>query len=193
MDTNQPIPLGSSQNKGPSAMPVPPKPPVKMPEPKGEKKANKWLVPLIVVLVLGGIGYLLLNQSAKAPSASEEALEGENAAEEQVGEKPSFLWEFAPAGGDGETGAPRTAVTLSVNGEARDIGTFDGSCLVINGSSWELAPNELTGVICWFAGGGDEVGVFYENGQYVVKQGVLEEGAEGESGMRGNYETLFTL
>jgi hypothetical protein len=148
-----------------------------------------WVI--IGVVFFGGLGYALSGTQVVAP------LQGENekikeSAESEGGLRPSFLWEFFPAGED-ELGTPRTSVTLSINGEAHEIGTFDGSCLVVNGSSWELAQHELTGVICWFAGGGDEVGVFYEEGEYVVKQGVLEEGAEGESGMRGNYETLFVF
>lgn len=156
-----------------------------------DKKNRSWMWVVLALIVLGALGYLLTNQKANAPLQEENEEREESVIE--TGDRPSFLWEFFPAGEDAQTGASRTQVSLSVNGEARDVGTFDGSCLVLNGSAWELAENELTGVICWFAGGGDEVGVFYENGEYVVKQGVLEEGMEGEQGLRGNYEVLFTL
>lgn len=187
METHNVIHLPSSQNKGPSAMPVPPAPK------KPEKKSRTWLYVAVAVVILAGIWYAVVGKpaSVKAPADNEqeEALELGAA----VGDQPSFLWEFSPVAGNNETGAPRTRVTLSIGEDEREIGTYDGSCLVINGSSWPLAEGERTGVICWFAGGGDEVGVFYENGTYVVKHGYLEEGTEGEEGMRGNYETLFSL
>lgn len=105
---------------------------------------------------------------------------------------PSFRWAFAPAG-ENEAGVPLTRVTLSINGEERDLGTHQGSCSVVNDSMWTLADGELTGVICWFAGGGTEIGVFYDAGVYSVREGIVEEGTAELPGFRGNYETLFTL
>jgi hypothetical protein len=181
----------------PPIPPVPPKPPVKFEKPKdnGKKSMNVVWV-LVGLVILAGLWYLLSGKRAEAPAPGEEAAAREegSASEQAMREDtPNFLWEFFPAGGDNDTGAPKTRITLTANGETKEVGTFDGSCLVINGSSWALAQNELTGVICWFGGAGDEVGIFYENSQYVVKQGVIEEGVEGESGLRGNYKTLFTL
>jgi hypothetical protein len=168
-------------------MPVPPS----GKKPDGKKKKT-WLWVLIGLVILGGLWYALTGSPSGVKAPKEENVE-DTSMGTQVEGQPSFLWEFSPVAGNNETGAPRTKVTLSVGGEVREIGTYDGSCLVINGSSWTLAENELTGVICWFAGGGDEVGVFYENGAYVVKHGYLEEGVEGEAGMRGQYEELFSL
>lgn len=191
--------MGSSHHKGPTSMPVPPKQTLQMPSSQnGGKKSSTWIYVLIGLVILGGLWYLLTQKPEGTALTGTESEEEQREDEENTNggstlRSPSFLWEFSPAGGDSATGASRTEVTLSVNGDARTVGTFDGSCLVINGSSWQLAENELTGVICWFGGAGDEIGVFYENGTYVVKQGVLEEGIEGESGMRGGYETLFTL
>jgi hypothetical protein len=190
MNTKTPIVLATEKDPGPRTLPVPSAftPP---PQGGGGGKRAAWMWVIVGIVIFGGLGYALSGTQVIAPLQGENEEVKEPTPSEE-GFRPSFLWEFFPAGDD-ELGTPRTSVTLSINGEVHEVGTFDGSCLVVNGSSWELVENELTGVICWFAGGGDEVGVFYEEGEYVVKQGVLEEGAEGESGMRGSYETLFVL
>lgn len=84
-------------------------------------------------------------------------------------------------------------VSITYKGEKRVVGTYPGSCSIVEDSSWPLLENELTGVICWFAGGGSEVGVFYEDGKRVVKVGALEEGTAETEGFRGDFETAFAL
>ena len=108
----------------------------------------------------------------------------------------SFEWTFAVVGGNPTSGADKTEVTLTHDGVVKVIGTYEGGCSVLGGegaSGWPLAEGEVTAVICYWAGAGDEVGVFYENGVYVVKHGALEEGTAEEAGTRGGYETLFTI
>ena len=106
---------------------------------------------------------------------------------------PTLEWVTEDAGTDESIAAPFTKVSLKVAGVEREIGTYLGSCFEIAGSSWTLAENEKTGVICWFAGGGKEIGVFEEEGKLVVKTGDVEEGTAEGSGFRGNYQTLFEI
>jgi len=111
----------------------------------------------------------------------------------RTGVSPRFAWSIENVGTEKETEAPITAVILRVNGVAYDVGTYTGSCFVIGESEWQYLDNEVTGVICWWAGGGSEVGVFRENGALVVKTGELDEGSAETPGFRGNFRTLFEL
>lgn len=98
--------------------------------------------------------------------------------------KEARNWTFKDAGAN-EVGNPQTEVSL--NGTV--VGTYQGTCSEIDGSGWNLLPGEDSGVICWFAGGGTEIGVFGG----VVKQGDLDEGSAEIPGTRGNFRTLFSL
>jgi hypothetical protein len=97
------------------------------------------------------------------------------------------------------SGVPMTDVILSVasasNQKTYSLGTYEGSCSVITAtSSWNLLPGEISGTICWFAGGGTELGIFRENMTFTVKKGLLDEGSEEASSTRGaNMETIATL
>jgi len=108
---------------------------------------------------------------------------------------PALVWSFKDAGTDEATGTPHTEVTLTMNGKAYPAGTYEGSCSEIASehSSWELVAGEQSGVICWWAGGGTELGVFEENGQLVIKKGMLDEGGAETPGLRGNFELLLKL
>lgn len=107
---------------------------------------------------------------------------------------PSFEWQFNEAGLSEESSVPMTQVTLAAsNGEFYHLGTFEGTCFKIIGSSWELLENEIAGAICWMPGGGKEIGVFQEAGKLVVKVGDVEEGTAEEPGMRGNFEDVIEI
>lgn len=104
----------------------------------------------------------------------------------------SATWAFDPAGTDA-TEAPLTFVSVTAGGKTYDAGTYQGSCFTIEGSNWELLPGELSGAICWWAGGGTELGLFTEGDELVVKRGYLEEGSAEVQGSRGDFSTLFVL
>jgi len=103
--------------------------------------------------------------------------------------QPTFSWQLAPSGEN------ETAVTLIMDGQKIEAGKYEGSCAVIGGnsSSWSLLPEEVTGVICYFAGGGQEIGVFLEDGSYILKNGVVEEGDAETPGFRGQFKILKKL
>lgn len=156
-------------------------------------KWSQWVWVLIALLVIGGFVYFLGKQEAKAPEESmeEEVMEGET---DRTHAGPSLMWEFNPAGGNQLSGAPDVQVMLVVDGETHDLGTYPGSCMIVDGSgAWLLQEGEVTGVICWWNKKGTELGVFYQNGRYVVKKGAIEEGSGTVPSMRGNYEEMFTI
>ena len=128
---------------------------------------------MLVVFILAAAGAMAFMPSASAPAAE--------------GEGP-YQWRFVEWGTDDR---PRTQVTLMTGGKTHTIGTYDGSCAVMNDGDY--LPYEVSKVICWFAGGGHEVGVFEEPGQVVVRVGEVDEGASGIQGFRGNFVLVKRL
>ena len=102
------------------------------------------------------------------------------------------FWEFLRLADRGD-GVPLTEVSLVYEGNLYALGAFEGSCSEIARSSWTPLPNETSAAICWFAGGGVELGVFLENNRYVVKKGQLDEGDAENPGVRGGFQSLVTL
>lgn len=110
----------------------------------------------------------------------------------------TFVWNYADAGTEASTGANRTKVTLIADGKSYDAGTYNGSCAEVQAGGGVdgtgLVAGEVTATQCWFAGGGDEIGVFTENGSLVIKHGELgEPQGDGTGAFRGNFTALLRL
>jgi|GEM_PF-792000 len=105
-----------------------------------------------------------------------------------------WQWEFEPAGETAE-GMPKTNVTLRNGGTSYAIGTMEGTCFDVVQSNWQLLTDqgELAAAICWWAGGGTEIGIFSEGGRAVIKLGDVDEGTAEEPGVRGNFRPLFAI
>lgn len=102
---------------------------------------------------------------------------------------PIWTLEQVPTEGD----VPQTRVSLSDTNANYPLGVFDGTCFLIEESAWELLPHEETGVICYWAGGGVEIGVFNNNGVRTVEQGIIEEPSAEFEGLRGEFLTIKAL
>lgn len=105
------------------------------------------------------------------------------------GEEASYEWVFTDLRTD-EFGMPRTIVGLLANGRAHEIGEFEGSCAE---QDTDFLPDQKVKVVCWWAGGGHEIGIFEEDGRDVVKIGEVGEGDAETEGFRGNFVTKVTL
>lgn len=112
---------------------------------------------------------------------------------------PPLSWIFTEALPDESLSMPRTQVGLKVGCAMNqtgcmerivDAGTFAGLCSIIEHPE---SPNELTGVLCWFAGAGDEIGVFERNGVLELQRGEIAEPTAETDGFRGNFVTITTL
>ena len=79
------------------------------------------------------------------------------------------------------TTTSQNEVELVVAGVAVPIGTYAGSCNLIDGDIAKLLPGEVSGVICTKSGDGQEIGVFSEGGKLVLKQGVVHKYDSGVS------------
>ena len=140
--------------------------------------SNKVIAGVVIVLVLVGAAWLIYSK-ADANGASTNTEQTTVGAGAETGKKPGkatpyFDWKFTASGERVDTGAPKTKVTLMSNDHAYDVGTYLGSCSRI--SSKNLQVGEVDGVLCWFAGGGDELGIFKEGDSFVVKKRQVDEG-----------------
>lgn len=89
---------------------------------------------------------------------------------------------------------PYTNVTATVNGKVYNTGDYQGSCSEVGANGGVdgkgLLAGELSAVQCWYAGAGDEVGVFaHEDGGYQIMAGSISEpDGEGSTGFRGDFK-----
>lgn len=87
--------------------------------------------------------------------------------------KPTQIsWQFEDVGQDPRTENQLTKVKMGLENKTYDLGTYEGKCSVMPVHT--LVKDEISGVVCWLAGG-DEIGVFKENGKLVVKSRGLTE------------------
>lgn len=90
-------------------------------------------------------------------------------------------------------GTPQTRVVLLADGREYDAGVYPGSCHSDDPASEHPLPYEKSYIVCWWAGGGYELGVFQEGNAYVLKRGELDEGTAEMAGFRGNFQKLFVI
>ena len=142
---------------------------------------KKGLALILIALALAAIGFALMKRQAIAPMPETTPVE----------EAPrAFSWRFATTESDDGL-PPRTEVALITGGNAYDAGTYAGSCAEI--ASENLPENEVSGVLCWWAGGGDEIGVFKEGERYVLKHGFQDESTAESEGFRGEFLELAVI
>jgi hypothetical protein len=110
-----------------------------------------------------------------------------------VTKEPTVSWTFEKSGD--QDLSPQNKVTLTFNGKNIEVGTYAGLCVPLEAPVGDsgLLPGEVSGVLCWWAGGGDEIGVFKEGDGYVVKVGAQDEGDAQSAGFRGDFKTLMKL
>lgn len=132
---------------------------------------RNWGTLVLIAFILAAVWTVVAAHDTQAPLAGGGA----------------YQWRFVDRGSDER---PQTQVTLVSGGKTHTIGTYGGSCAVMEGDYLEY---EVSKVVCWFAGGGHEIGVFEEPGQTVVRVGEVDEGASGIPGFRGNFTLVERL
>ena len=154
---------------------------------------KKVILPFIII---ASLWFLFVYVYIQTPSDSEETIHSADTAltiTEPVvipPASPSIKWDFKTNDDDL---SPKTSVSLFVDEKSYEIGTYSGYCTEIVNTEGALLPNEKSAVLCWWAGSGDEIGVFEENGKLVVKAGLQEEGDSDYAGFRGDFTTLFEI
>ncbi len=162
---------------------------------------NKNLgIALVFIILAGGVYYWYGHKATPALQETQQA--NETTGTQSTGETPtapegigkhSVKWEFKQVSEDKTTGAVKTKVTVTWDGTSHDAGTYEGTCAEVDGSNGTLKEGEVSGVLCWYAGAGDEIGVFSENGKFVLKHGEQQEPSGEGAGFRGNFKTIIAL
>ncbi len=157
---------------------------------------------VMVVAALGGV-YIKMNPGTIATITDDgvqtepgDHMEVDHAANEGVTATTTITWQYKDAGE--VDGMPHTTVTAVINGTAYEAGTFLGSCSEIGTTGGidgkGLLAGELSATQCWFAGGGNEVGVFaHEDGGFDILVGELSEGNQEIPFFRGNFTVKSTV
>jgi hypothetical protein len=150
---------------------------------------KKGLIVILIALALLAVGFAIIHRQAIAPSPIPP--QGGATATETTAAEPKLSWRFeTEESGDGLP--PKTQVALFADGNAYDAGTYAGSCAEI--ASENLLPGEVSGVLCWYAGGGDEIGVFRdEDLNYTLLHGTQEEGTAESDGVRGDFKEIAVI
>ncbi len=160
------------------------------------------LIAAVLILVAGGI-YAGYGNNAAFKQQQLPTYAADNANTRPIADastsasvaKHAVTWKFTPVSNAASkpSDAPKTRVTVTWDGKSHDAGTYQGSCTEIDGSNGTLSDGEVSGALCWFAGSGDEIGIFNENGTFVLKHGEQQESSGEGQGFRGNFKTLITL
>jgi hypothetical protein len=149
----------------------------------------KYLVAIVLIAAALGAGYYYGFAGGTATDTEPEArMTNSNVEREQAAQSS---WTFAEAGE--KDGIPQTQVSFAVDAKVTVVGTFEGHCADMKGSAWTMRDGATAGAVCWFAGGGTEIGAFHENGKYVIKTAVLDEGTAETAGVRGELVTLLSI
>lgn len=109
--------------------------------------------------------------------------------------KVSVVWKIEPLGVDGPGKAEVTAI---INGEEHFVGTFEGTCAEIGSegsavSELLIAEGEVAGVTCYYAGAGDEIGIFKTDEGLSIRVGEIAEPTAESDSFRGNFTTKLDL
>lgn len=143
-------------------------------------KTNKALVTLVVLLFLALVASLYYCYQSKQIGDTKTSW---NSKEVQ--------WSYEDLGTNKETWAPSTKVTVTIDGKSYNAGTYTGSCAPRSHDG--IAKNEVSAISCWWAGGGDDIGVFNANGKMTIQHRTVDEGTAEEGGIIGNFETVISL
>jgi hypothetical protein len=155
---------------------------------------GKIVVGIVVLAVLlGGVG-LWVQSMREAPQ--QEAKTNDSGTQPQAAVEPTIIWAFTDAGE--QNGVPSTHVMVVINGTSHDAGKYAGTCNEIGDSGGVdgkgLLAGEISAAQCYFAGGGDEIGVFAnENGGFDIMAGTLDEGDAEHAGTRGGFHVLVSI
>jgi hypothetical protein len=102
----------------------------------------------------------------------------------------AFAWTYQTVENK-DTGEVKTRVFLLTPTKKYDVGSYAGTCTQMKSSN--LIEGEVSAVLCWYAGFGDEIGVFRDKTGYTVKHGEVQEGSAGDKGFRGNYKEILSF
>jgi hypothetical protein len=150
---------------------------------------------ILVLVVVALIAYMVGTRALQAPVTSQTATTTESTAGKLVAR--DITWTITPTEDD-QYGTPHAEVSVTVEGKSYVIGTFAGQCKDIAASGSidgkGLVAGELSAVECYWAGSGDEIGVFaHEDGGYQILVGEIGEPTAETPAFRGNFKVKVDI
>ncbi len=117
------------------------------------------IVALLIIIGLGGwFAYYISNTQPLVDSTLRE----------------QFVWVLTPAAPLPAVPGPRITVSLKIADATLPVGTYTGSCEIIDGKKVEFITNELSGVVCRSGSSGTELGIFKDaTGALMIEQGAI--------------------
>jgi hypothetical protein len=152
---------------------------------------SRAILIVIALLIGGGIGYYFgFDRGAETPVTTDTSDAAGTREEDRAGNVGGGEFQWVMVAMDDGLEAPRTELSLRAGTRTYAIGEYYGSCAE---DDTDFLEGQISKVVCWYAGGGNEIGIFEENGTRVVKVGEVDEGTAEEGGFRGNFETVLEL
>jgi hypothetical protein len=156
------------------------------------QKLISALLGLVLVVIIAVVAYVVhdhvLAPVTSTPISETGAITASSTATQTT---HHVTWRLTDAG-MGENSDPHVRVEVTVDEKTTYVNTYQGDCHElgkdggIDGSGF--LPGEISAVQCWWAGGGDEIGVFTSGTSTVIKHGELDEGTSNSPFFRGNFK-----
>lgn len=142
---------------------------------------------ILLLALIGGAAYYYMEHRPEVnPSGMEETSEADRRM------MPAVEWSFRDNGYDESKSADTTTVTLTVDGTSHEVGTYLGSCAEVAES--ERPDGAISAALCWFAGAGDEIGLYIGAAdELVVQKREIQEPTAESAEYRGALETVIRL
>ncbi|MBC7836441.1 hypothetical protein H7X87_01540 [Acetobacteraceae bacterium] len=129
------------------------------------------IIALILLVLAGGAWYLSHNLRNAQSSVLQE----------------QFSWTLTAAT---STTGTQTAVVLRIADVDVPVGTYRGTCTVVDGVTWKLIEGELAAVICQKETGGTEIGVFSDSSGTLTLQEGNVVGTDPATAERGDFAPI---
>lgn len=104
--------------------------------------------------------------------------------------KDDIAWSFTEKVESDGLNPPQSEVELQIKDKKYSAGIYEGSCSVQN---TEMLINQISGAMCWWAGGGVELGVFTEDKKIVLKRRPIDEGSAEYPSFVSRFKTFLEL
>jgi hypothetical protein len=136
---------------------------------------NKTTTIIIIILIIIGVFVYIRNNTNKDVSSPLPTPVTTN----------DIKWSFDKVGDNS------TKVDVRIHGTTYDVGTYTGTCT--ERIKTDLLENEISAVLCYFAGSGDEVGIFKDGKDYTIQVGEVQEPSAEGPAFRGNFRMLTVV
>lgn len=157
------------------------------------------LVILLGIVIVGGAGYVAVYPEVLKAPVAEPGDEAEQEADTTADSssaasgKVTVAWTIEDLGED-EYSQPRNRISAIINGTSHEVGTFNGNCGEVGAEKESFYMETLAdsgavaGVSCYWAGYGDEIGIFKTDAGLSIRTREIGEG----TGVSGPSQTEFT-